>query len=124
MKPGKLLYIAGPYSGDVDANIEEAERVSIELIRNGFHVFTPHKNSSGYEKYEDGSKIDIHTWIDIDLDILLRCDAIYMMNGWVHSTGSMTELYVAIEHGMPVIYEADCPADMFTLFEYGLLLCQ
>ena len=124
MKPGKLIYVAGPYSGDVEANIAEAERVSIELIRNGFHVFTPHKNSSGYEKYEDGSEIDIHTWIDLDLDILLRCDAIYMMNGWVYSTGSMTELYVAIEHGMPVIYEADYPADMFTLFEYGLLLCQ
>ena len=46
-----LIYVAGAYAGDVSANIIKAERVSIALIRNGWHVFTPHKNTAGYERW-------------------------------------------------------------------------
>lgn len=43
----KLLYIAGPYSGNTKENIAKAEEVSIGLIRNGFHVYTPTQKYGG-----------------------------------------------------------------------------
>ena len=49
MNDNILLYIVGAYSGNVLENIEKAEVVSINLVRNGFHVITPHKNTPGYE---------------------------------------------------------------------------
>ena len=75
----QLIYVAGAYNGDITKNIAKAEQVSIDLIRNGWHVFTPHKNTAGYERYEcDG--VSKETWIVMDLNILSRCDAMYVMD--------------------------------------------
>lgn len=46
-----LVYVIGAYSGNVKENIQKAEEASIALIRAGYHVITPHKNTAGYEKY-------------------------------------------------------------------------
>ena len=99
-----LIYIIGAYSGDVEHNIIDAEKVSIDLIRQGHHVFTPHKNTAGYEKYEDGI-ITYQTWIDMDLDILSRCDAVFVMKNSERSKGSKIEIQKAMELGLPIIYE-------------------
>ena len=111
-----LLYIAGPYIGDVDTNIAEAEKVSIALIRNGWHVFTPHKNTSGYEQYEDDT-INHDTWLEMDLNILARCDAIYLMHGWSVSYGATKEMQFAVAHDIPMYSEYDYPAEDFKVVE-------
>ncbi len=117
----KLLYIAGAYSGNTIENIKKAEEVSINLISNGFHVVTPHKNTSGYEKYEN-EKITYKTWIDMDLDILSRCDAIYVMQNSHNSNGVKKEIECAKKLNMPIIYEKDYPCDSFTLSEYNKII--
>jgi hypothetical protein len=109
MKP-ILVYVVGAYSGDVKKNIEKAEATSINLIRSGIHVITPHKNTAGYEKYEDGL-ITYNTWMEMDFDILQRCDAIYVMDNGETSNGSKKEIEYAHKLGMPIIYEKDCPSD-------------
>ena len=119
----KLLYIAGPYSGDINANIAEAERVSINLIRKGFHVLTPHKNTQNYEKYED-ENITFDTWIQMDFDLLSRCDAIYMMRKWGESPGAIGEFCYAEQHNITIIFEKDYSSETFTLKEYAGLNIQ
>ena len=117
MTTNKLLYIVGAYSGDIQSNIKEAEKVSINLIANGFHVITPHKNTSGYEKYEDGN-ITYETWIDMDIDILSRCDAVYVMQNSKNSNGAFREIDFARKNNIPLIYEELHPSQNFTLSEY------
>ncbi len=114
----KLLYVAGPYSiGNIQENIRRAEIVSVNLIRSGFHVITPHKNTAGYEKYEDGN-LTYETWLKMDLDIISRCDAVYVMVNSENSQGAKKEIEFAREKGMPVIYEAEHPSSKFTYAEY------
>ncbi len=113
-----LFYVAGPYSGNVKENIEKAEAVSINLIRNGFHVITPHKNTAGYEKYEGDGKIKYETWLEMDLNLLSRCDALFVMANSDGSNGVKKEIEFALKRGMPIIYEKDHPPERFTLFDF------
>ena len=99
-----LVYVAGPYNGDIEGNIKNAEKKSIELIRAGFAVITPHKNSAGYEKYEDGEITD-QTWIIMDLTILARCDILYVLKNSDSSRGVQKEIAFAYIHNIPIIRE-------------------
>jgi nucleoside 2-deoxyribosyltransferase len=103
-KMKKLVYVAGPYRGNIKTNIENAERKSIELIRRGFDVLTPHKNSAGYEQYEDGS-ITHKTWLDMGLNLLSRCDVLYVMKNAENSEGTQAEIAFALKHNIVVISE-------------------
>ena len=111
-----LLYVAGAYDGDLPEdtlfNIVKAEKASIELIRNGWHVFTPHKNTAGYERYVDG-QITRRTWIDMDLNILHRCDGMYVLDNWRTSDGTKEEMLFANACGIPIYFEEDFPAADF-----------
>ena len=109
-----LIYVAGPYSGDVVANVRRAEDISIALIRNGWHVITPHKNTDGYEQYENGTTITKSTWFDMDLNALARCDAMYVMCDWRLSQGTVDEIGFATEQCIPVYYEDTDPVEAFT----------
>ena len=100
-----LVYVAGPYKGNDGSggNIERAEEISLKLIREGYDVFTPHKNTAGYEKYTDIPK---EHWYDMDLNILARCDMLFVMKGSELSIGVAKEIAFAEKHGIPIIHEA------------------
>jgi nucleoside 2-deoxyribosyltransferase len=96
-----LIYISGKYSdGIIIKNIEKAEAAAVRLMRAGFDVICPHKNTSGYEKYED---IPYEQYIEMDLNILERCDGIYMLDNWRESKGAKTEFEYAAHHCIPII---------------------
>lgn len=132
-----LIYVAGAYIGllpeDVMFNIAKAEKASIDLIRNGWHVFTPHKNTAGYERYEDGH-ITKRTWIDMDLDILERCDCMYVLDNWRRSHGTREEMAFAYHNDIPIFFEEDIPAIEFNVgrffeipavsIEHGVIVLQ
>jgi len=99
-----LVYVAGPYNGDTKQNIENAEKKSIELIRAGYAVITPHKNTAGYEKYED-DKITNQTWLNMDLVILARCDFLYVLKNSESSKGTQAEIAFAKEYNIPIVWE-------------------
>lgn len=107
----KLIYVAGPYTGkthsEIDDNIEKAEAASIVLFQKGWNVFTPHKNTAHYEKYEAVAGLTYHTWIETTADMLRRCDAIFMMKEWERSSGAKAELVIAQEMGIPIFYEVN-----------------
>lgn len=98
-----VIYVAGPYRGkneyEVTRNVRRAEEVSLELWRKGWAVICPHKNTHGFNGY-----LPDNTWIEGDLEIIRRCDAICMIVGWEKSAGAQMEYQLAVELNMPIYY--------------------
>ena len=101
----KLIYVSGPYTApteeEINENIQRAEDIAVMLMRNGFDVITPHKNTAGYQQYE----FTHERYLEQDINILSRCDAIIMMNGWRDSKGACIEMEYAREENIPIIFE-------------------
>lgn len=104
-----VIYIAGPYTSDtrsgIDNNIEHAKKAALELSANGWAPITPHLNLYHFEDYEICGLFDYTTWMDIDVSILMRCDAIFMLKGWEHSKGSTHEHALAEQQELKIYYE-------------------
>lgn len=113
----KLAYTAGPYRAKtlngIVKNIQCAENVMIDLLRLGYAVICPHKNTA----LMDGvlGDDDAHLWLEMDLVMLERCDCIVMVPGWERSEGAKAEKHFAESKGIPVFYwPKDCiELDMF-----------
>ncbi len=126
----KIIYVAGKYTAwtkdkdkeldwsGIEHNIRTAEMKSIKLWRRGWAVITPHLNTAHYERYEDSELgLSYKTWIEGDLAILLKCDAMFVMKGWKTSKGTKGEIKFAKEHNIPVFYEGSendypCPEEL------------
>ena len=100
----KVIYTAGPYSGpghnDVLNNILTARFISRMLWLRGFAVICPHLNTA----WMDGPDLAWEQFMAGDLEMLSRCDAIYMLPGWEDSKGAQIEHSRAIELGVPAYY--------------------
>ena len=100
----KVIYVAGPYNGkdhlDIQQHILNASKVAIECWKKGWAVICPHKNTAGFEAYE-GENIKWQTWIDGDIELLKRSDAIVMVEGWEESKGATMEFEFALKHRIP-----------------------
>lgn len=98
----KLVYLAGPYRGasvaEVTANIRRAEQYTVQLLKAGYFVYCPHKNTA----HLDGCVSDEH-FLEMGLDALRRCDAIFVMPGSEASAGTQAEIAVATYLGKPFI---------------------
>jgi len=93
-----LVYVAGPYCPRnctlhdapriAQQNVDHAIDVGIRLIKMGYVVFIPHFSHYIHLKMKEdmGSK-----WVDFDLAILDRCDAICLIKGWQNSPGALRE---------------------------------
>lgn len=81
----------------------------------------PHKNMAGYEQYE-GDGIGYKTWMDMDLDLLSRCDAIYIMANSDKSPSVQKELTFARKRKIPIIHEAEYPHLGFTLEMFASII--
>lgn len=97
-----IVFVSGPYRGDVSGNIERAKQVAIRLWKLGYAVVCPHLNTAHF----DGICPD-ETWLKGDLEIMSRCDAVYMMAGWDTSAGAKAERAAAIEHNKIIMYGVD-----------------
>lgn len=97
-----LMYIAGPYSHRTEAgikiNIDRAAQAGLDCCRAGWAVHIPHKNFAGFHVHLD---IPYDTWLEKDLSILSKCDAILLLEGWASSTGASREFQFAEEMGIP-----------------------
>ena len=102
----KVIYIAGPYHSTCEWQLEEflrhAEDAALKLWKEGWAVICPHKNTA---HFGGAWGIPDSTWMEGDIEILKRCDAIYMLKRWEQSKGAKRELEVAIECRLEVIYE-------------------
>jgi hypothetical protein len=100
-----LIYISGHYTADTDAgiqaNIDAAKVVAERLALRGLHFFCPHLNTYDMHRLP----VFPQFWYDLDINILRRCDAIYIMTGWENSKGARWELKVARAIGLKVYWE-------------------
>lgn len=107
----KLIYVAGKYAGkgysEIEDNIFKAELASIKLLKFGWAVITPHKNTAHYERYEDYIGYTHDDWLKMDFAMLERCDAIFMLKDWEYSKGASMEHQLAIDKGLEIYYQDD-----------------
>jgi len=97
----RLIYIAGRYRGktehEVHNNIQTADWYGAELTRKypKYFFVIPHKNTAGY-----GGLQPDHYFLTGTLEILKRCDGIYMLPFWTESEGARQEYEYAMANGL------------------------
>ena len=100
----KLVYVAGPFRGknswEVENNIRKAEQMGFEIAEMGAIPIIPHT----MYRFWDGTLND-EFWLACGIEMLVRCDAIFMNYGWMHSTGSKAELDFAKKQNIPDFYD-------------------
>uniref|UniRef100_A0A6M3KYH8 DUF4406 domain-containing protein n=1 Tax=viral metagenome TaxID=1070528 RepID=A0A6M3KYH8_9ZZZZ len=100
----RVIYIAGAYRGecenDVFENIVHARREAVKLWDKGFAVICPHTNS-----FFMGSRLGDTHFLEGDLEIVRRCDAMYLLAGWAESEGAQAEFRLAHELGLEILFE-------------------
>lgn len=96
-----LIYISGKITGldyaDVEAKFQDAQDLLSDI---GFEVVNPLNNGLTKE----------HSWeqhMVKDFELLLPCDAIYMMDNWQDSTGARIEYRTAFEMNKDVWFESN-----------------
>lgn len=107
----KVLYICGPFRspskyvpGQQDAfgiakNVLSAMDLGLEVWRNGAVALVPHGNTFCFQNAAPDE-----VWLDGDLELLRRCDAVLVTPEWSRSTGARAEVAFAISLGIPVLY--------------------
>jgi hypothetical protein len=101
----KVAFIAGPYRGetpwDVELNIRRAEELAFWVATQGVSPLCPHTNSRFFDK-----TITDEFWLAATTELLHRCDALILVEGWEGSSGVRGELDEAKALGLPV-FESD-----------------
>jgi hypothetical protein len=105
----KVIYIAGPFRsastyvpGHQDAwgiqqNIMHAMKLALEVWRLGAVALCPHANAMFFQNAAPDT-----VWLDGDIELLRRSDAMLLTPNWDESSGARAERTVAIELCKPV----------------------
>jgi hypothetical protein len=104
----KLVFISGKYRGktewEVRQNILEAEIygaiITEGLIGKNLYPIIPHKNTA----YFGGLRSDKY-FLDGAIELLSRCDYIYMLPNWKESQGARKEYAYAKKHKIKILNE-------------------
>ena len=103
----RLIYVAGPFRSStcwgVFQNVRWAEKAALRLADEGWAVLCPHLNTAWFD--QSYPEIPTQAYLEGGLEMVKRCDAIYMLKDFSSSEGSMAELACAINNGLDVIYE-------------------
>jgi len=101
----KRVYVAGAYSADnvldVLKNIGRGEEVSAELFLLGFAPFCPWHDKS-YVILNWRLNYTVQQFYDYSIAWLEVSDAMFLVEGWEDSKGTLKEIEIAKELGIPV----------------------
>ena len=96
----KTVFIAGPYRGvnawAVEKNVQYAEAYIYPIAELGAAPLCPHTMTRNF----DGTFTD-EFWLEVTMELMTRCDAIFMVPGWQRSEGARAELAEAEALGLP-----------------------
>lgn len=90
------VYISGAITNNPNY-LSEFAAAEEKLLANGYLVINP-TNTTG-NSYKE--------FIDKDLKELMKCDAIYLLNGWQKSKGAMLEYTYAKTVDMKILFEEE-----------------
>jgi len=94
----KLIYVAHPFSGKAE-NVEKAERILRQLMREyPDYVFYSPLHAMGYY-YHD---VPYDKGMEHCLEMLRRCDELWLCEGWEDSRGCSIEYSYAKGTGIPI----------------------
>jgi hypothetical protein len=62
----------------------------------------PHANSEGFE-----GECPDSVWLEGDLELMRRCDAVILVDGWQKSQGTLAEIDLAHAIGLPIFTSID-----------------
>lgn len=97
----KVIFIAGPFRAAnpwlVEQNIRKAEELSFKVWELGAAAICPHTNTRFFDK-----TLPDEIFLDGIQQILLRCDAVVLVEGFEKSSGTMAEVNLALSKGIPV----------------------
>jgi hypothetical protein len=103
-----VVYIAGPFRAKPDPlnqwqqweNIRASAALALEVWQLGAAALCPHLNTAFFQ----GAAPDA-VWLDGDLELLGRCDAVLMAPRWEFSAGACEERRIANASGVPIFYD-------------------
>ncbi len=110
----KVVYVAGPFrsaskfvpgqqdSWGIQSNVMRAMELALEVWRLGAAAVTPHANTMFFQNAAPDN-----VWLDGDLAILAKCDAMLMTPDWERSSGARAEKEYADKIGIPVMLTLD-----------------
>lgn len=113
------VYIAGPYRGkathgellanvgarsyfEIEANINLARKAGATLAQLNIPFFCPHTNFSHSEVITPG--VNIEWLLESDMIFLDLASALWILEGWEESEGTLGELERATKNEQPVFY--------------------
>lgn len=98
----KLIYIAGPFRGktqwEIHNNTHIAETAAYDIWHcKGYVPITPHLLGRNFYGSHDEDIV-----MEGLLELLSRCDGVYLLPGWQKSEGTLAEKALAEKLGIPV----------------------
>jgi hypothetical protein len=103
------VYIAGPINGMLNGNQEAFKLRAEELEARGYEPINPWDVPPDHDGPCTGDPVDhepVHRYgcyMRKDLEALMTCDAISLLDGWERSRGATVEEAVAKILGMPQV---------------------
>ena len=101
-----VIYIAGAYRAptpwQILKNIRAAQEVALVVWRLGAVAICPHANTALFDGEADDA-----VWLQGDMELLRRSDAVVLVQGWERSTGAIAERTVAADRHIPVFTPDD-----------------
>lgn len=96
-----VVYLAGPFRGRnhyaIHRNICRAEDLALQVWQLGAACLCPHLNTAHFQ----GAAPD-DVWLEGDLAMLAKCDAILMTPDWTSSSGARAERDFAADRSIPI----------------------
>ncbi|HJX52976.1 MAG TPA: hypothetical protein VJ801_09455 [Polyangia bacterium] len=99
-----VVYIIGPFRASTNwgvvQNIRRAEEVALRVAEMGAMPLCPHLNTANF----NGLLTD-DFWLAGTAELLRRCDAGITVPFWAESEGSLAEVALAADEGIPIFYD-------------------
>ena len=111
----KLIYVASPYAGDINKNIEYAKQACQYVLKEGNAFFCPHLLYP--QVLDDNNPEERRLGINIGKEVLIKCDELWVFGEHI-SEGMLEEIEFAKEIDIPVkrIMKLDIEIEEETLF--------
>lgn len=95
----KLIYVASPYTGDVETNMEYAKEACRTVMESGNAFFAPHLLYPSV--LDDAVPAERQLGIDMGLTMLSKCDELWVFGPRI-SAGMQAEMEEADRLGIPI----------------------